>query len=454
MGNFKVIHMADLHYSTNADQLEETDRCSHFVLDYAKENPPDVIIFAGDTADEYVGKIRIDSETARRMIALVQRAASIAPLLIITGTPSHDRETPYLFRHLQGKFPIHVSSDIETVALTQCSPGVFRFDKYQGVTIKEDVAVFTCIPSIDKRHLMANFGGSIREGNFETRELIHDLFAGLGLINDTVPDGTPCIAVTHGMATGSRFSTGQTAVGEDLEFGLNDLVGLHADYVAMGHVHMQQCFDLGNGVKACYSGSVGRMNFGEKEAKGFLVVEFDASGSVREIKNIPTPARKFCFVEAKWTADVEGVEHVETALVAAIPDAAGADVRFRFDLPEELRHLVDRAGIERAFLDAGALRVKCEIQILPRLRQRAAGISQLASLPAKVLKWAQATDTVVPDSVLELAGVIEGLSLEDLLARALSVFGPESPAATAVRPPINSMETVGALIVSEQTSLF
>lgn len=29
MRNFRAVHMADLHYSTNPDQLEETDRCSH-----------------------------------------------------------------------------------------------------------------------------------------------------------------------------------------------------------------------------------------------------------------------------------------------------------------------------------------------------------------------------------------------------------------------------------------
>ena len=417
----KLLHLADLHYGVNPEQLEETDRCSNFALDVAERERPDVIVFAGDSCDEYLGKIRIDSDCARRMIALMQRAASIAPVLIITGTPSHDRETPYLFRHLSARFPIHVSSEIETVALTQCSPGVFRFDKYQGATIKEDVAVFTCIPSIDKRHLMASYGGSIQEGNMETRGLIHDLFAGLGLVNDTVPDGIPCVAVLHGMCTGSQYSQGgQVAVGEDLEFGVADLAALHADYCALGHVHMQQSFDLGNGVKACYSGSPGRNNFGEKEAKGFLLVDFTEIGSVSSIRNVPTPARKFCFVEAKWSAEVVGIEHVEQAMVAALPDAAGADVRFRFDCPEEMRALVDRAGIEKAFLDAGALRVKCEMQILPRIRQRAAGISQLATLPAKVQKWGDSTDTVIPESVLALAGVIEGLTVEELLQRALN----------------------------------
>lgn len=452
----KVLHTADLHFSISPDKLPEVIRTTNFLLDQAVVEQPDAIIISGDSFDEYDGRIRLDSECVRAAISFVQRAADIAPVLVITGTPSHDRETPYIFRHLQGKFPIHVSSDIETVVLTRLSDSVLLFDRYSGESVSGDLAVFTCIPSIDKRHLMANFGGSIQEGNRETRGLIHDLFAGLGLINDTVPDGIPCIAVLHGMCTGSQFSQGgQVAVGEDLEFGISDLAVLHADYCALGHVHMQQCFDLGNGVKACYSGSVGRMNFGEKEAKGFLVVEFDASGSAKEIKNVPTPARKFCFVEAKWDESVEGIEHVERALVAALPDAAGADVRFRFDVPEELRHLVDRAGIEESFLAVGALRVKIELQILPKTRARAAGISQLTSLPEKVRKWGDATDMVIPDSVLQLAGIIEGLSVEELLTHALSSSVPAKAVGSDVAPnqmPLNAATAI--LIAQEQTSLF
>jgi exonuclease SbcD len=71
-------------------------------------------------------------------------------------------------------------------------------------------------------------------------------------------------------------------------------------------------------------------------------------------------------------------------------DIAGAFVRVRWTVADEDRHQVDRAAIER-LLD-GAAEAKLEGRILPVVRTRAAGISQLANLADKVRVWAQVTE--------------------------------------------------------------
>jgi hypothetical protein len=76
---------------------------------------------------------------------------------------------------------------------------------------------------------------------------------------------------------------------------------------------------------------------------------------------------------------------------SAQQDIAGAFVRVRWTVAEEDRHQVDRAAIER--LLEGAAETKLEGRILPVVRTRAAGISQLGNLADKVRVWAQVADS-------------------------------------------------------------
>lgn len=403
----RILHTADLHFSNNQEKLQEVVRTTDFLLQQASVDPPDVIVVGGDTVDEYDGRIRLDSDCARAAISFVRRAADIAPVVIVRGTKSHDRESPYLFQHLRGKHDIVVASEVQMVLLTPDRRLVPMIDAQS-----EAVAVFGLVPSLDKSHLMASVdAGSVRDGNNLFRNAVHDLFAGFGLVHDQFTSaGIPSILVTHGMLTGSSFSSGQTAIGEDLEFGLNDLHAAKASYVALGHVHKHQMFP-GNVV---YSGSPGRLNFGEKEEKGFAVAEFDGAACV-DVRFVKTPARRFRFGDiSEWS----GADSIMSAVGDIAADCSGADVRFRFTIPDEERNTVDRAAIERTLLDAGAARVKLEVQIIPRQRQRAAGISRADLLTEKVSRWGDTVGEVVPDEVLALAGVIEGLSADELLSMA------------------------------------
>ena len=75
---------------------------------------------------------------------------------------------------------------------------------------------------------------------------------------------------------------------------------------------------------------------------------------------------------------------------AGDPEIAGAHVRIRWNVPEEDRQAVDCDAIEANF---GTAAVKLEGRVVPVVRTRAAGISQAASVGAKVEAWALATAT-------------------------------------------------------------
>lgn len=406
----KLIQMADLHFSVKQEKLEETDRCCNFILDGLINSPPDLIALCGDTLDELDGAIRIDSDTARAAIAFVERAASICPVAIVTGTPSHDRNSPYLFRHLKTQHPVYVADKIEMVALVQdAMTGSYAFTQYPHdlPAMSSLVSVITFLPSPNKAHIIAAFGGESKQlTSLQAKEVLHDALAYIGEINAEVPAGIPKILIGHGTISGAQFSTGATATGEDLEYSVHDLNNTNASFKAMGHIHKFQIFP-GNIV---YSGSIGRMNFGEVEDKCAVAVEF-AGSEVVSLNTIKTPAREFFLCECEW----EGIEQLLSDVDRFAVEVNGCDVRFRYTIPEEERHKVNRVDIEQTFLNAGARMVKIECIIVPKVRARAEGINRLVTLREKILKWSSTVNIIVPERVLAISDTIEGKTVAELL---------------------------------------
>ena len=67
----KILHTADFHFSNNVDKLQEVVRVTDHLLSVAYQERPDCIVLAGDTLDEFDGRIRLDSDCARAAISFV-----------------------------------------------------------------------------------------------------------------------------------------------------------------------------------------------------------------------------------------------------------------------------------------------------------------------------------------------------------------------------------------------
>jgi exonuclease SbcD len=406
---FRVLHTADLHLSNKEEKRAEVERVLGAIIAHAKADPPDVIVLAGDTLDEHDGPIRLDSDAARSAICHIRELADIAPLLIVRGTRSHDRESPFIFREIRANHPIHVSTQIEQIALvrdySEPFDGESRFLPLVGGHILHIRAIFTCIPSPDKAGLVAAFGGESRmETSMLAREALGDALVALGEVNATF--NGPTVLVAHGMITGATYGTGMTATGEDFEFSLEDIRRANCAVSCFGHVHEHQSF-AGN---IHYSGSPGRLNHGEKGAKGFLV---HTLGEITATAFIETPARKMITIEGETETIMENVRGAY--ILHSLTDA---DVRVRYTVEEERRQEVDRNEISSIILGHGARSVKIEQTIIPAVRQRAAGISQLSTLPEKLLKWGASTDTLITDRATRIAGTIESMTEGEAVAMA------------------------------------
>lgn len=196
----------------------------------------------------------------------------------------------------------------------------------------------------------------------------------------------------------------------------------------LGHIHRHQFWEQeGRAGRQCiaYPGSIGRFHYGEEGEKGFLVWEVDADQARFALE--PTPARRTVDVVFDGKPDLDVLR---TAI--ARQDVAGAFVRVRWTIADEDRHEVDHGAIER--LLEGAAETKLEGRIVPVVRTRAAGISQLAHLADKVRVWAQVTEATV-EPLLACLQTLSGQKPDAIVERVLR--GQEIPcgeSCTTVKP--------------------
>ena len=164
----KTLHCGDLHIRDK--NIEEAQACISFLITTAKEKSIDLIVIAGDCFDSR--DVKLDSKAAKLVIRTVSALADIAPVAIITGTPSHDGSAPEILRYARGKYDVHVSSIPEQILLRE---GYF-YDHVLG-NLKPD-AVLTLIPTPTKQFFGSD--ANIQTSNEQISKAMNGLFAGFG----------------------------------------------------------------------------------------------------------------------------------------------------------------------------------------------------------------------------------------------------------------------------------
>jgi len=122
------------------------------------------------------------------------------------------------------------------------------------------------------------------------------------------------------------------------------------DYVAMGHVHKHQEMNRGQDPPILYSGSIDRIDFGERtEQKGFLLADLE-KGRKADWKFVPLETRRFLNIEA----DAGTSEDPTLAILAEIEKypLAGSVVRVSYRVPSDRAALVRTDDLRKALAPA------------------------------------------------------------------------------------------------------
>src|ERR1700675_2580810 len=373
----RVAHFSDLHYA--GATLIEVDRCFSFAVDQAIAHGVDCAVISGDSTDH---ALEVHAPAVEALARNIRRLADHCPVLMLHGTFSHEPPGALnVFRLLGGRFRVHVADRLQQVALME--DGSWR--ESQGWRFEQIPpgarAVFSCVPTVNKAVVAAAVGAT--EAAEAVGEQLTTLLRGFAPINEAArAAGVPTIGVSHGTVYGCVTEHGVPMAGFDHEFTTGSLFGAAAQAFLLGHIHKHQSW-VHDGRVIAYAGSIGRLHYGEQGDKGFLVWDVEA-GSVR-FALIATPAKRTVEISFDGMPRLEELQQI-----ALTNDVAGAFVRVRWTMPEEDRHEVDRSAIQGIF--GAAAEVKLEGRVIPVVRTRAAGISQEASIAAKIDVWARLTE--------------------------------------------------------------
>ena len=377
----RLAHFSDLHYGTK--NLIEADRCFGNAVDRAVALGVEAAVLSGDATDH---GLDLHAPAAERLFAQVRRLADHCPVLMLQGTFSHEPPgTLAIFRLLGGRHPVHVAERIEQVALIAEGKWLASTDWCFDRLPAGARALFSCVPTVNKAAVAAAVGAA--DAAQAVGENLACLLRGYAPIHRAARrQRVPTIGVSHGTVFGCISEHGVPMAGFDHEFTTGALFAAEAQAFMLGHIHRHQSWaaeGAAGGQCIAYAGSISRFHYGEEGEKGFLLWEVDADQARYRLE--PTPARRTIDIVFDGKPDLEALR-----ATVAQQDVAGAFVRVRWTVADEDRHEVDRAAIER--LLAGATETKLEGRIVPVVRTRAAGISQLANLADKVRVWAQVTE--------------------------------------------------------------
>lgn len=409
----RIAQFSDLHYS--AKNLTEVDRCFSHAVDRAIALKVDAAVVSGDSTDH---ALDFHAPAVERLARNIRRLADHCPVLMLQGTFSHEPPgTLSMFRLLGGRYPVHVADRIGQVGLTADGRWLAS-EAWHFAELPTGLrALFSCVPSVNKAIVATTVGASAAAQAIG--EHLTLLLGGFAASNRSARQrDIPTIGVSHGTVYGCVSEHGVPMAGFDHEFTTGALFAAEAQAFMLGHIHRHQSWaSEGRAGQQCiaYPGSIGRFHYGEKGEKGFLLWEIDA-GEVR-FRLEPTPARRTLDIVFDGKPDMN-------ALRTAIDqqDVAGAFVRVRWTVADEDRHEVDRAAIQRLLEEEGTAETKLEGRIVPLVRARAAGISQLASLADKVKAWARATEAK-PEPLLHCLQTLSSQIPEVIAERTLR--GPQ-----------------------------
>lgn len=383
----RVAHISDSHCDERG-RLVDWRAVHAAFFDQVREFNPDLILHTGDLFE------RRSTPAERNAVADWLLACSdVCPVAIVQG--NHDAPGDLdIFRHLGGEYGITVFSR-PTLALEDAL--------HIPIGLGRRLTVLA-LPWFDRANVAALLPATSDQDRLRetTLDAARQLLAILRMVATAARNrGDFPILGAHVMVGGSETSSGQTLIGQSVEFAPAELADI-ADYVALGHIHKPQQWD-----RVGYVGSPMAQNFGEDHPHGWNAVSIGESVDVqfREL-----PGRRIRLFTAEFDATGRLVND-------DVDDVRSSDlVRIRYRVPAEALPLVDEARI-RALVGGEPAELKLEAVVLAETRARCSEITAVTSMFDKVLAYFDAKSIRLGDD-----------QLDGIRAKLASIEQPTTPA--------------------------
>ena len=378
--------VTDSHFSENS-RFDECIRVHDWIADDVAARGACGLVHGGDV---YHAK---STPTERNAVsAWVRKVAAHMPCLIVRGNHCADGDLLILGR-LKAAHPIVVEEACGT-------------HDVGGITVSG-----VAWPRTEVLAVAAPPRSSLEELSQFASQALRNVLRGLGQV-----ERRPHVLAMHAMVRGARTSTGQPLIGMPLEIGYEDLLLARADFVALGHVHRGQVFGEPE-VPIVYGGSPRRVDYGETEEKGYLLIHFDGD-HLTGWERVKTPCAPMLLGLDEWAGDnasepdgwLVGWDGIDPENVK------GAEIRLRYTVDSDQRDAARGSAqmFRDILLSRGAVDVKIDEQVKPKVRARAPEVTTAKTIADKLgILWQSRSEVIADDRKARLLARANELSAEE-----------------------------------------
>ncbi len=373
------LHTADWHADSDPAKQEKLIRSLEFITGYVAKSDITAIIHAGDIWERK--QSYTDNSGVPIVIEYLRKMSKYVEHIFITkGNNHHDEPGSVALLHqIEPNIHAYERPAVLAVGRNQVTMLNGELNPY----FQHPEYLISLVPYPTKAALVGD--QSIDNNNTQFLEEFENIFEAIGMYRDNFPT-LPHLLAFHGNVMGSRLSSGQALLGQDIIVSPTTLRKAKADYYALGHIHLAQ--NIADDIR--YSGSIYNKSWGETEQKIFNTVSFSEVDPERnmliEAVRIEN-ARPMITVEGHY--DFERSKWVFNGSFEKLEDA---EYRFRFKIgEEELKALtIDKIDeLKRIFNDG----VRIEREIIPMEREsRSEKIMNCKSLYDEVVEYSEVVE--------------------------------------------------------------
>lgn len=389
--------LGDLHLTSgprNADRVAALD----YAIADARRAPLDAWLWPGDLTHS-----GMTIELRNLLVDRVTAMAHVAPVVIVPGNHDPDGDLDFLAR-LHAVWPVYVARTPQVMDVVLRWDRSEPWNELEAAARKRPLALF-CLPYPNKARLVSA-GVPPDQMHAVVDAALDRIFMQAGAdLEAARADGRLTGVIGHVSIGGAVSSSGQPQIGTELEISPQHLARLGDCFQVFNHIHKHQ--RVGSAV---YCGSLCRLDWGEREPKGYVHVTCAPAFTA----DAPT---QWSHAEQFLPVPVAPMYHVDGTLTrsgfaydtAGLPtDWTGCDVRVRASyVASERDVLVDaRERVRRQF--AGARRFEFEPVAVPERQLRAPEVVEAQTLRDKLQAWARLTETAWSAEVVRCADLLEG----------------------------------------------
>ena len=318
-------------------RLIDFEKALNFCIDFAIEKEVDFFLFSGDAY-----KTANPTPTHQRLLmdCFLRLYKANIPVVIVIG--NHDNPLSFGKAHaldIFGQIPLegfHVIGKPTTLRLETKSGPV----QIVGIPWPTRNTI-----SLSNEHMHVSATEITEYISAGVTKIIASLAAGLD-------DSLPAVLAGHLTVSSGIFSGSEKRAiyGTDPMFLPSQLGIAPFDYVALGHLHRFQDLNNSRIPPIVYSGSIERVDFGErKEDKGFVYVTIEEK-EMTTYEFIKTPTRPFIQIEAHIYDPENQTEQLITEIEKY--DLEGAIIKILYHLPAHTKDRIDLSKVQKACSDA------------------------------------------------------------------------------------------------------